>query len=197
MTELDLRQLRARHGWSQEELGRRMGLTPSAVSRRESGQTRINLEELGRLSESMGVGVSEIMASAPAGTLAERLRQYRARIGVSQTELADRLQIGQSQMSRLEQGAAPAPELADRIEQLIGPAAPQEPSRFVVDAGGGRRIVLELGPGEGDRVRVLEGLEHLAGPAGERVALVEFAAFYDDPSPRHMSIRIEEGRRDG
>ena len=46
MEKLSLRQVRALKGLSQEEFAKAIGMTPSALMRRENGQTQWTLEEV-------------------------------------------------------------------------------------------------------------------------------------------------------
>src|SRR5829696_5688052 len=50
-----IERLRERHLWSQRELSRRTGMSPSALPKIEKGEVRIQLNTIGRLAEVFGV----------------------------------------------------------------------------------------------------------------------------------------------
>jgi transcriptional regulator with XRE-family HTH domain len=50
-----LRQLRQTRGWSQDELGRRLGVTAATVSRYETGDLQIDADQLPVIGELLGV----------------------------------------------------------------------------------------------------------------------------------------------
>lgn len=117
-----LRRLRLSWGWSQAELGERMGLAPSAVSRREAGLTQVSLAELKMLADSIGWSVGRMLEHHPDDNvaLARRIRMRRKELGISQTELAEKLGIGQSAMSRIETGEVePSGDTLDRLIALL------------------------------------------------------------------------------
>ncbi|WP_031556073.1 helix-turn-helix domain-containing protein [Parvularcula oceani] len=63
------------------------------------------------------------------GNFAERLRQARWRDGLSQTELAKRLQTTQSNLSRAERGVVPREALRQRLAAYVESASLQARSR--------------------------------------------------------------------
>lgn len=67
-------QLRSDRGWKQTELGRRAGLSPSRLSRLESGRAVPNLGELIRLRQALGADLEEIVFGGRAPS-AESPRQ--------------------------------------------------------------------------------------------------------------------------
>jgi transcriptional regulator with XRE-family HTH domain len=60
-----LRMLRLAQQLSLEDVALKAGLTPSAVSRLESGARRLALEHLSRLADALGVRVEELLAQQP------------------------------------------------------------------------------------------------------------------------------------
>ena len=55
-----------------------------------------------------------------AGGLAERIRTYRLKVGMTQRELADQLGVTQQSVARWEQGAPPRRYMLRAIESLLG-----------------------------------------------------------------------------
>lgn len=64
-----LMELRKSRGWSQEELGERLGVTRQTVSKWELGATTPEMEKLSALSELFGITTDELIkgSAAPAG----------------------------------------------------------------------------------------------------------------------------------
>lgn len=56
-----LMNLRKSRGWSQEELGERLGVTRQTVSKWELGETTPEMEKLARMSELFGVSIDELV----------------------------------------------------------------------------------------------------------------------------------------
>jgi transcriptional regulator with XRE-family HTH domain len=56
-----LRALRADRGWTQEQLGRRIGVTNVTVSRFESGIRRPSIKVFQRIAESFGLTTDELI----------------------------------------------------------------------------------------------------------------------------------------
>jgi transcriptional regulator with XRE-family HTH domain len=63
----NVRRLRLARGWSQQELGRRAGVSRGMLIRIESGQDNVSLATLGRIALAFGVPFTEVVL-APAGT---------------------------------------------------------------------------------------------------------------------------------
>lgn len=82
-------ELREARGWSQEELGRRIGRSKSVISRLETGETQLTLEMANRIAQEFGVSLAEVLKlegvtltsdGASAG-FAEELIPYKPRPG--------------------------------------------------------------------------------------------------------------------
>ena len=56
-----IRELRQKQGMLQEELARKAGLSPSALSNFEQGRRRTSLDWLKKISNSLGVSVSDLI----------------------------------------------------------------------------------------------------------------------------------------
>ena len=59
-----IRRLRLKKGMLQEELARKAGLSPSALSNFEQGRRRTSLEWLRRISKTLGVSMSDLIPDA-------------------------------------------------------------------------------------------------------------------------------------
>jgi transcriptional regulator with XRE-family HTH domain len=60
----NIRGRRAVLGWRQEDLAERLGWTQRVVSRIEQGQRVLDLDELSRLCDVLGVGLPDLLAGA-------------------------------------------------------------------------------------------------------------------------------------
>lgn len=60
-----LKEMRARLGWSQDELGSRVSRTGATISRYESGSLQIAADELPRFAEALGVSAWDFYEGAP------------------------------------------------------------------------------------------------------------------------------------
>ena len=109
-----LERVRKERHLNQSELARLAGVTQSAVSQAEAGRRGLSLETVMLLSERLGMGLDELLASAPAGgyVLARRprtlletntallddpkagLRAYLVRLGPGESGAPDRLHKG-------------------------------------------------------------------------------------------------------
>lgn len=72
-----LRALRGRLGWSLDELGERSHLSPSTISRIETGKRSIGLDVLVPLARALGVSVDSLVASADDGDVVIRPEPIR------------------------------------------------------------------------------------------------------------------------
>jgi transcriptional regulator with XRE-family HTH domain len=64
-----VRALREERGYSQEQLAEVLGLNKSAISRVESGQRGLAVQELAAVAPFLGVSVDEVMFGKPEDTL--------------------------------------------------------------------------------------------------------------------------------
>jgi transcriptional regulator with XRE-family HTH domain len=62
-----LRQLRAQRNLTQSDLARLVGVSPSAISQAEAGRRGLGLDTLLTLTEALGMGLDELLSSAPDG----------------------------------------------------------------------------------------------------------------------------------
>lgn len=63
-----LTELRHSRGWSQEQLGERLGVTRQTVSKWELGSTTPELEKLAMMSDIFGVSTDELIKGEPRGS---------------------------------------------------------------------------------------------------------------------------------
>lgn len=60
---INIRQGRARSGWSQEELASRAAISQTYVSQMESGQRAVSIDVLDHLADAFGVEVAQLLKS--------------------------------------------------------------------------------------------------------------------------------------
>ena len=104
-----IRELRQKKGMLQEELARRAGLSPSALSNFEQGRRRTSLDWLEKISMSLGVSVSDLIPES-------RTRKPLAESKEEEKLLAHWRKIG-------------SPELQDQLLELIELSAAGAPRR--------------------------------------------------------------------
>lgn len=63
---MKIRDLRDGQGWTQSDLGARVGLTQAAVSQHELGRTQPDVDTLRRYAAVFGVSVDEVLGGDPA-----------------------------------------------------------------------------------------------------------------------------------
>ncbi|MDQ3896214.1 MAG: XRE family transcriptional regulator [Actinomycetota bacterium] len=113
-----LERVRRERNLSQSELARMAGVTPSAISQAESGRRGLSLETLLLLSERLGMGLDELLASAPTGGYV--LARHPRTAVEPTTGLLDDPKAGlRAYLVRLGPGAAGAPELVHKGAELV------------------------------------------------------------------------------
>jgi len=98
-----IRDLRQKKGMRQEELARRMGLSPSALSNFEKGRRRTSIDWLRKISRVLGVSMSDLIPES-------RTRKPLARTEEEENLLATWRKLGN-------------PRLQDRLLEVIEMAA--------------------------------------------------------------------------
>jgi transcriptional regulator with XRE-family HTH domain len=73
-----LRSLRQARGWSLDELARRTNLSPSTLSRLETGRRRMAIDQLATLARALDTTVDELLAEKDDGDLVIRPRRDTA-----------------------------------------------------------------------------------------------------------------------
>lgn len=73
-----LRSLRNAHGWSLDELAGRTNISPSTLSRLETGRRRIAIDQLVTLAQALGTTVDELLAERDEGEVVIRPRRDTA-----------------------------------------------------------------------------------------------------------------------
>jgi transcriptional regulator with XRE-family HTH domain len=76
MTANRIKTLRELRGWSQEELGRRLGSNKFKISRLEAGEQKLDLDLALRIASEFEVSLSEVVALGPAAGLREDAKCY-------------------------------------------------------------------------------------------------------------------------
>ncbi len=103
-----IRHCRMKMGYSQKELSEKMGITQTALSSIERGTLSASEETIYKLSKILGISIGQ------------RVKMYRCKRGLSQLELAKRIEINRSGISRIESGKeAMSKAVADRICQVL------------------------------------------------------------------------------
>jgi transcriptional regulator with XRE-family HTH domain len=113
-----LERVRRERHLNQSDLARLAGVTQSAVSQAEAGRRGLSLETVMLLSERLGMGLDELLASAPAGgyVLARRPRT----LVDANTALLDDPKAGlRAYLVRLGPGEAAAPDILHKGAELV------------------------------------------------------------------------------
>ena len=113
-----LERVRRERHLNQSELARLAGVSQSAVSQAEAGRRGLSLETVMLLSERLGIGLDELLASAPAGgyVLARRPRT----VGDTSTALLDDPKAGlRAYLVRLEPGESGGPDRPHKGVELV------------------------------------------------------------------------------
>ena len=113
-----LERVRRERNLSQSELARLAGITPSAISQAEAGRRGLSLDTLLLLSERLGMGLDELLASAPTGGYV-LARHPRTSVEPT-TALLDDPKAGlRAYLVRLGPGEAGAPDLVHKGPELV------------------------------------------------------------------------------
>jgi len=144
-----LRALRLANGMSQTELARRTNMAASTLSRLESGDRQLSVDQVVPLAAALGVSVSELIASSGESAPAERprpdpvgldLRRLRYFVALAEDlhfgQAADRLSIGQPMLSRQ----------IRKLEQELGAGLLIRSSRHVELTPAGRQLLEDALP---------------------------------------------------
>ena len=113
-----LERVRRERHLNQSDLARLAGVSQSAVSQAEAGRRGLSLETVMLLSERLGMGMDELLATAPAGgyVLARRPRTA----GETSTALLDDPKAGlRAYLVRLEAGESGAPDRPHKGAELV------------------------------------------------------------------------------
>ena len=113
-----LERVRRERHLNQSDLARLAGVSQSAVSQAEAGRRGLSLETVMLLSERLGMGLDELLASAPAGgyVLARRPRT----VGDTSTALLDDPKAGlRAYLVRLDPGESGGPDRTHKGAELV------------------------------------------------------------------------------
>lgn len=115
-----IREARTDANLSQMELGEKAKVSQTLISMYERGAASPNAETRQRIEQVLGVTV-EPEKQTDSNDWGRRMREARLGVGLSQTELGDKVQVRQTLISGYERGAAtPSEETRRRIEQVLG-----------------------------------------------------------------------------
>jgi transcriptional regulator with XRE-family HTH domain len=113
-----LERVRRERNLSQSDVARLAGVTPSAISQAESGRRGLSLDTLLLLSERLGMGLDDLLASAPTGGYV-LARHPRTSVD-STTALLDDPKAGlRAYLVRLGPGESGAPDLVHKGAELV------------------------------------------------------------------------------
>jgi transcriptional regulator with XRE-family HTH domain len=156
-----VRQLRMSRRWTLEVAAEQMGLDIKHLQKVEAGTVNVTLVTLSRIAKGLGVGVGDLFEPAPKPppkppapnpvpapatgdrlqALGRRVGHLRRQRGLTQTELAERVGVAPSLITRLENGRSRrcpvsvvldiADELGVGADALVGPGQvePHRPGR--------------------------------------------------------------------
>lgn len=113
-----LERVRRERNLNQSDLARLAGVTQSAISQAEAGRRGLSLDTLLLLSERLGMGIDDLLASAPAAgyVLARRPRTV---VG-ARTALLDDPQLGlRAYLVRLGPGESGAPDMVHKGAEVV------------------------------------------------------------------------------
>jgi transcriptional regulator with XRE-family HTH domain len=113
-----LERVRRERNLHQSDLARLAGVTPSAISQAESGRRGLSLDTLLLLTERLGIGVDELLASAPTGGYV--LARHPRTAVEATTALLDDPKAGlRAYLVRLGPGESGAPDLTHKGVELV------------------------------------------------------------------------------
>ena len=113
-----LERVRRERNLNQSDLARLAGVTPSAISQAEAGRRGLSLDTLLLLSERLGVGLDDLLASAPTGGYV--LARHPRVSTEPQMALLDDPKAGlRAYLVRLGPGESGAPEMLHKGAELV------------------------------------------------------------------------------
>ena len=113
-----LERVRQERNLNQSELARLVGISPSAVSQAESGRRGLSLDTLLLLSERLGIGLDDLLASAPPGGYV--LARHPRTSAAPKTALLDDPKAGlRAYLVRLGAGESGAPDFLHKGTELV------------------------------------------------------------------------------
>ena len=113
-----LERVRRERNLSQSDLARLAGVTPSAISQAEAGRRGLSLDTLLQLSERLGTGLDDLLASPPTSGYV-LARHPRSRVE-ARTALLDDPKVGlRAYLVRLGPGESGTPDLLHKGAELV------------------------------------------------------------------------------
>lgn len=114
-----LRRMRSERNLTQGDLARLAGVSPSAISQAEAGHRGLSLDTLLTLSESLGVGLNELLVNEPA-TDYVLARRDRSGAGLGHAPLLDDPTAGlRAHLISLRPGATGPPPVAHKGVEMV------------------------------------------------------------------------------
>lgn len=103
-----IRHYRKKMGYSQKDLSEKVGIARTTVVSIENGTASPSEETIYKISKVLGISIGQ------------RIKMYRCKRGLSQSELARRVEINPSGLSRIEAGKeALSKAVSERICQVL------------------------------------------------------------------------------
>jgi transcriptional regulator with XRE-family HTH domain len=99
-----IRELREAKGLTLSEAGRKAGLSAAHLSEVERGLTAASLKTLEKIAEVLDISPAVLLGKDECDPLGERLRRLRERVGMTQKELAEAVQVSHTLVGQIENG---------------------------------------------------------------------------------------------
>ncbi|PTX64730.1 helix-turn-helix protein [Melghirimyces profundicolus] len=117
-----IQEARVAKGLLTQELSNRVGISPTALSKLENGQTKPKLSTLRLLSQALNVPIAHLgcFESLPEYSFGQRLKKARLYHGMTHKEMADFLGVSEKSV-RLWQDrlVKPSPEYMEKVEAYL------------------------------------------------------------------------------
>lgn len=127
-----LKSLREQKGISLAELARRTGISPTHISEIERAQSGGSLKVWEKLARELGVTLGYFFREVEEETLGQKLRKLRTSRGLTQKELAQKVNLSYSLVAQIESGRVqPAISTLTRLARELGVS----PCYFLTDEG--------------------------------------------------------------
>ncbi|MCL4423961.1 MAG: helix-turn-helix domain-containing protein [Firmicutes bacterium] len=116
-----LRELREGKGFTLAELGKQAGISLAHISEIERGRSAASLKTLEKLTAVLGISVSQLLRPHEGFSLGEKIRRLRRKFGMTQKDLAKRVDLSHGLIGQIETGKVqPAISTLTRIAEVLG-----------------------------------------------------------------------------